>query len=57
MPRWRSGQSHLSVKEAPQGYGGSNPSRGTKIKAWVAQLAEHVFGKDEVSGSIPDSGS
>jgi hypothetical protein len=25
--------------------------------AWVAQLAEHVFGKDEVAGSIPASGS
>ena len=31
--------------------------RHKKRLAWVAQLAEHVFGKDEVSGSIPDSGS
>ena len=27
------------------------------IQAHVAQLAERVLGKDEVSGSIPDMGS
>ena len=26
-------------------------------RAYVAQLAEHVLGKDEVSGSIPLAGS
>src|SRR5262245_50546628 len=26
-------------------------------KAWVAQLVEHVLGKDEVAGSIPVPGS
>ena len=27
------------------------------MSAVVAQLVEHVLGKDEVSGSIPDNGS
>ena len=51
------------------GVAGSNPvSRSTRsvtaaqgtrlgIQAHVAQLAERVLGKDEVSGSIPDMGS
>ena len=30
---------------------------GRKISAHVAQLVEHVLGKDEVSGSIPLVGS
>ena len=30
---------------------------GFGIEAHVAQLAEHVLGKDEVSGSIPLMGS
>ena len=30
---------------------------GNRIQAHVAQLAEHVLGKDEVSGSSPDMGS
>ena len=28
-----------------------------RISAWVAQLVERVLGKDEVTGSIPVSGS
>lgn len=28
-----------------------------RCKAWVAQLVEHILGKDEVAGSIPVPGS
>ena len=41
-------------------YGGSNPSLPTisrEERAHVAQLVEHVLGKDGVSGSIPLIGS
>jgi hypothetical protein len=34
-----------------------NKGRTRVIGAHVAQLAEHVLGKDEVSGSSPDMGS
>ena len=37
---WRSRQSHLSVKEAPQGFVGANPTSSTKtphLNAGVAQ--------------------
>jgi hypothetical protein len=40
------------------GVAGSNPvSRSMTTEAHVAQSAERVLGKDEVSGSIPDMGS
>ena len=40
------------------GVAGSNPvSRSRDSHAHVAQMAERVLGKDEVSGSIPDMGS
>ncbi len=41
------------------GVAGSNPVSRSKFRACahVAQSAERVLGKDEVSGSIPDMGS
>src|SRR5439155_966540 len=54
---WRSsGAEQLPCK---QWVGGSNPvSRSrSRVGAHVAQSAERVLGKDEVSGSIPDMGS
>ena len=65
------GGNSSAVERQPSklGVAGSNPvSRSTRsfmaahgtrlgIQAHVAQLAERVLGKDEVSGSIPDMGS
>ena len=34
-----------------------NFSHATVVNAHVAQLAEHILGKDEVTGSIPVMGS
>src|SRR4029077_19954163 len=67
----RTGGNSSAVERQPSklGVAGSNPvSRSTRsfmaahwtrlgIQAHVAQLAERVLGKDEVSGSIPDMGS
>ena len=67
----RTGGNSSAVERQPSklGVAGSNPvSRSTwsystaqrmrlGIQAHVAQLAERVLGKDEVSGSIPDMGS
>ncbi len=39
------------------GVAGSNPVSRSRTFAHVAQSAERVLGKDEVSGSIPDMGS
>jgi hypothetical protein len=65
-----SGGNSSAVERQPSklGVAGSNPvSRSTRvpgiaqmrldIQAHVAQLAERVLGKDEVSGSSPDMGS
>jgi hypothetical protein len=67
----RTGGNSSAVERQPSklGVAGSNPvSRSSRpfpaahwtrlgIQAHVAQLAERVLGKDEVSGSIPDMGS
>ena len=57
----RKGGNSSAVERQPSklGVAGSNPvSRSTNVAfAHVAQSAERVLGKDEVSGSIPDMGS
>ena len=69
LGRWRSGQSHLTVNQATSVYGGSNPSlptgfcwsvsafRNLRRAAVVAQLVEHLHGKEKVTGPIPVNGS
>ena len=70
MPgRVRGNSSAVERQPSKLGVAGSNPvSRSTRvpgiahwtrlgIRAHVAQSAERVLGKDEVSGSIPDMGS
>src|SRR5437899_11919230 len=56
-----SGGNSSAVERQPSklGVAGSNPvSRSrSRVRAHVAQSAERVLGKDEVSGSIPDMGS
>ena len=56
-----SGGNSSAVERQPSklGVAGSNPvSRSrSRVCAHVAQSAERVLGKDEVSGSIPDMGS
>ncbi len=59
----------LAVNQAAKAYGGSNPSRPTPPEreardtaarepgAHVAQSAEHILGKNEVTGSNPVVGS
>ena len=42
-------------KSAGYAFVGSNPTLGTN--ALLAQLVEHLHGKEEVSGSIPEEGS
>ena len=66
---WRASGNSSAVERQPSklGVAGSNPvSRSSRQvgsadaaigRAHVAQLAERVLGKDEVSGSIPDMGS
>ena len=68
---WRASGNSSAVERQPSklGVAGSNPvSRSTRvseiahwtrlgIQAHVAQSAERVLGKDEVSGSSPDMGS
>ncbi len=52
----RGNSSAVERQPSKLGVAGSNPvSR--SIRAHVAQTAERVLGKDEVSGSIPDMGS
>ena len=57
----QSGGNSSAVERQPSklGVAGSNPvSRSrSRVCAHVAQSAERVLGKDEVSGSIPDMGS
>ena len=62
----QSGGNSSAVERQPSklGVAGSNPvsrsrleARGGLREAHVAQSAERVLGKDEVSGSIPDMGS
>ena len=57
----QSGGNSSAVERQPSklGVAGSNPvSRSrSRVRAHVAQSAERVLGKDEVSGSIPDMGS
>ena len=56
----RGNSSAVERQPSKLGVAGSNPvSRSTNeiTRAHVAQLAEHVLGKDEVSGSNPDMGS
>ena len=56
----RGNSSAVERQPSKLGVAGSNPvSRSTNEWAWahVAQLAERVLGKDEVSGSNPDMGS
>ena len=55
MLGWWSGQTHVSVKDAPYGY--ASPNLAPSTLADVAQLVERILGKNEVSGSIPDVGS
>ena len=60
----RGNSSAVERQPSKLGVAGSNPVSRSTIEttldaAWahVAQLAERVLGKDEVSGSIPDMGS
>ena len=60
----RGNSSAVERQPSKLGVAGSNPvSRSTidtmqfDARAHVAQMAERVLGKDEVSGSIPDMGS
>ena len=60
----RGNSSAVERQPSKLGVAGSNPvSRSTiettvdAARAHVAQMAERVLGKDEVSGSIPDMGS
>ena len=58
----RGNSSAVERQPSKLGVAGSNPvSRSITdvidARAHVAQLAEHVLGKDEVSGSSPDMGS
>ena len=55
MPGYASGLSTRSVKPLAHAFLGSNPSPGTI--ADVAQLVEHLHGKEGVTGSIPVVGS
>ena len=54
MPLYASGLDYLASNE---GDGSSNLSRGAKLYAIVAQLAEQVFRKHQVGGSKPLNGS
>ena len=55
----RGNSSAVERQPSKLGVAGSNPvSRSrSRVRAHVAQSAERVLGKDEVSGSIPDMGS
>ena len=49
--RRKAGYSLMTLRES------ARQIRGAAEEAWVAQLVEHVLGKDEVAGSIPVPGS
>ncbi len=70
MGRYRSGQPGQTVNLLAYAFAGSNPARPTTPhhRVWPTQwtvyevcprgsVVEHVFGKDEVMGSIPIVGS
>ena len=63
LSKTRSGGNSSAVERQPSklGVAGSNPVSRSRLesvlRAHVAQLAERVLGKDEVSGSNPDMGS
>ena len=60
LPTTDPGGNSSAVERQPSklGVAGSNPvSRSSEHCAHVAQSAERVLGKDEVSGSNPDMGS
>ena len=59
VERERGNSSAVERQPSKLGVAGSNPvSRSrSRVCAHVAQSAERVLGKDEVSGSIPDMGS
>ena len=59
VERERGNSSAVERQPSKLGVAGSNPvSRSrSRVFAHVAQSAERVLGKDEVSGSIPDMGS
>ena len=56
MPGYQSGQLGLTVNQLTYVYRGSNPFPGT-IYAHLAQLVEHIHGKDVVGSSILPVGS
>lgn len=51
-----SGQRGLTVNQLAEAFGGSNPSPPTFV-ALIAQLVEHILGKNGVMGSNPIEGS
>jgi hypothetical protein len=51
MGGWPSGQWQQTVNLPSYEFEGSNPSPPTTHYAFVAQLAEHILGKDEVTSS------
>ena len=55
MGGYQSGQLGQTVNLLPPGFEGSNPSPPTH--AVVAQLVEHLHGKEVVTGSNPVNGS
>ena len=71
MDGYPSGQRGLTVNQLEHSFGGSNPSPSTGIvgrlyvpngqanarQALIAQLVEHVLGKNGVMGSNPIEGS
>ena len=59
LPTMCGNSSAVERQPSKLGVAGSNPVSRSKSRAsaHVAQSAERVLGKDEVSGSIPDMGS
>ncbi len=69
MDGYPSGQRGLTVNQMAEAFGGSNPSPSTAAglalpkgyqqerQALIAQLVEHVLGKNGVMGSNPIEGS
>ncbi len=69
MDGYPSGQRGLTVNQLVHTFGGSNPSPSTRLlgpgalergedrQALIAQLVEHVLGKNGVMGSSPIEGS
>ncbi len=54
MGSYPSGQRGLTVNQLAKAFGGSNPSLPTS--ALIAQLVEHILGKNGVMGSNPIEG-